>query len=501
MKHGKHYSHPGTFLLEGIKSGFHIVNASDIQNYSHMKNYASLKKYKEAVENQILFELEHGHYIKAVEHPKIISALGAIPKGNSSQIRLIHDCRRPCGIDVNEFADQNPFKYQTLQHAVDAITPGCFMAKVDLSQGYRVVKIHPSNYTATGLHYTFDGDKHPTIMVDTRLPFGESRSPEIFNELTQAVRVIMSSVYGYNGIVAYLDDFIIVQTSYESCKSALQALLGVLRELGFWINYSKVEGPKQIITFLGIILNSVTMKLTLPKKKVDDLFKTLCNVKRKPKITKKQLQSLAGKLNWATQCVYGGRFYLRRLINSITKLARPWHRTRVTKDMLADIDWWLQFLSCFNGETDMVDPRPATPIHIDACNIAAGAYFKGHWVYTPFKTHWPAAQSMHINYKEVLSLEPAIAHWAPLLKNHKVIVHTDNLAAAAIINKGSSRDPFVMESLRRVFWWSASFNFRLHAIYIPGATNYMADCVSRLHEPNSFDRFLSLSGACSFVIY
>ena len=62
----------------------------------------------------------------------------------------------------------------------------------------------------------------------------------------------------------------------------------------------------------------------------------------------------------------------------------------------------------------------------------------------------------HINFKEVLALEPVL--WAEHWRNKKVFVHSDNKVAVVIINKGSCRDTTVMASLRRVFWASAVYN-------------------------------------------
>ena len=108
---------------------------------------------------------------------------------------------------------------------------------------------------------------------------------------------------------------------------------------------------------------------------------------------------------------------------------------------------------------------------------------------------------LHIKFKEVLALEPAVRRWGHLWVNHKIIVHSDNQAVVAIINKGSCRHPLVMDSLRRIFWISAMYKFRLRAVYIPGAANTVADQISRLHEPVGYqrlqglnDRSLSLQG-------
>ena len=372
---------------------------------------------------------------------------------------------------------------------VDFIRPTYYMAKVDLMNSYQSVKIHPSNYDITGIYWTFTGHKTPTWLVDTRLPFGARCSPGIFNELSQAVCRIMRNK-NIPSVIAYLDDFLIIAESKELCIQYLNTLISLLRKLRFAINYNKVCGPTQRLTFLGIVMDSVKMTLELPQEKLDELRLLLQKSISCPKLTKRQLQSIAGKLNWATQCVYGGRFYLRRLQSKINSLSSPWHRTRVTAPMRADMQWWLDFIHVFNGTTPMVERRPITPVHIDACPVAGGAVYLNDYVYIPW-TLWPGTENLHINFKETLSLEPAINKWAPLWSNKKVIINCDNQAAVGIINRGSTSNPLVMASLRRIFWLSAIYNFRIKAVYLPGIEN-LADAVSRLHEPQGIIRLHKL---------
>ena len=150
----------------------------------------------------------------------------------------------------------------------------------------------------------------------------------------------------------------------------------------------------------------------------------------------------------------------------------------------------------FNGTMPIVDCRPATPIAIDACKVAAGAFYHGDFVHTPWS---PKTATLPINYLEVLALEPAVRRWAPALANKKVFVHCDNIAACSIINKGSSKNYVVMDSLRRVFWLSAVFNFRLRAVYYSGESNFLADSVSRLHEPGGVPRLMSYINNIQFL--
>ena len=485
--------------MQGIEEGFHIVKPELVNVPVECKNYRSATDpmVKDKIEAQIKHELQHGHYRVTNEKPTIVSALGAIPKKNSDKVRLIHDCSRPCGQAVNDFADPNKFQYQTIQDAVDLITPGCYLAKLDLASAYRSVKIHPSNYKATGLQWQFAGDNSPTYMVDCRLPFGAAASPEIFNELSQAVCRIMAD-RGSPGIVCYLDDYLVVSESFQKCLSTLNELMSVLRFLGFSISYDKVEGPSQCLTFLGIQLDTVHMTLSLSDNRLRELRSELSLFSNLEKVSKRQLQSLAGKLNWATQCIYGGRCYLRRIIDRINSLRYAWHRTRLTKGIREDISWWLHFMDRFNGSVLMVDSRPAAALSIDACSMGAGAFYLGDWVYTRWR---PAvASGVHINTKEIMALEPAVLRWAPLWANKTVYVHSDNVTAVAAFNKMSCKDPIGMAAIRRIFWMSVAFNFRLKAKYYPGCYNTLADAVSRAEMPGGWQRLYDLLNSCSYVL-
>ena len=141
------------FLLSGIKNGFHIVDPEHISKFVDVDNYSSAtsEKMRAPVETQILTEIENGRYRIVYEKPHIVSALGAINKKSSSKVRLIHDASRPLGYAINDYASTEHFKYQSMQDAIDLVTPGSYFAKIDLANAYRSVKIHPSNYKATGL--------------------------------------------------------------------------------------------------------------------------------------------------------------------------------------------------------------------------------------------------------------------------------------------------------------------------------------------------------------
>ena len=124
----------------------------------------------------------------------------------------------PKGQALNEYLNMEHFKYQTLDDTIKMIKPGYYLSKVDLRHAYRSVPIHPSNYEATRLKWQFKRNKLKyTFLVDSRLPFGARKSPEIFHRLTQAVRRIIAK-RGFDTIIVYLDDFLIVGEIKQVCQ-------------------------------------------------------------------------------------------------------------------------------------------------------------------------------------------------------------------------------------------------------------------------------------------
>ena len=395
------------FLLDGMRNGFRITNKKFDGVPARQKNHASAtgSAHWRTVDEQIRQQIDNGRYVVTKEPPATISGLVAIPKPNSSKIRLIHDASRPQGRALNDLAVNEKFSYRTLYHATSLIERGFHLGKVDLSSAYRSVRIHPSDYDVAGLAWKFPGDDKETYMVDTRLPFRARLSAKIFNTITQAVRRIMA-VGGDTQIICYLDDYLVIGKTRKQCQDTMKRLMTLLREHGFAINYNKVVGPTTRLTFLGIEINTVDYNLSLPSDKLMALQEELLATTAKRNITKRALQSLAGKLNWAAQVVYGGRPHLRRLIDKINDLRLPHHRTRITAWMSADLNWWVRFMAVFNGCIPILNKRLNTSVCIDVCTAGGGGYYDGDWYHVRWD-QWEDTADLHINYKEVLALWPA----------------------------------------------------------------------------------------------
>ena len=80
---------------------------------------------------------------------------------------------------------------------------------------------------------------------------------------------------GYDLLVVYLDDFLIIADSLEARAEGLSVLIQLLRKLGFAIHWGKVVDPTTRLPFLGIELDSISMSLRLPTEKFSMLKQEL----------------------------------------------------------------------------------------------------------------------------------------------------------------------------------------------------------------------------------
>ena len=90
-------------------------------------------------------------------------------------------------------------------------------------------------------------------------------------------------------VLAYLDDFLIVSDTAVECQLAYQALIKLLSELGFKINWDKAVGPCQQLKFLGIGIDTVRRLLTLPERKLCELRLLLKETTAKRSVAKRQV--------------------------------------------------------------------------------------------------------------------------------------------------------------------------------------------------------------------
>jgi hypothetical protein len=127
--------------------------------------------------------------------------------------------------------DTPHFRMETPQDVRYTIRPGDWAASIDLRDAYFHVLIHPADRK-----YLCFGWRGRLFQFRV-LPFGLSPVPPIFTLLTKKIKAKL----GRLGIcsIFYLNDILILGTSFLNCQANLQRALSILMEAGFLINWEK----------------------------------------------------------------------------------------------------------------------------------------------------------------------------------------------------------------------------------------------------------------------
>ena len=185
--------------------------------------------------------------------------------------------------------------------------------------------------------------------------------------------------------------------------------------------------------------------------------------------------------------VRSGRTFLRRLIDLSTKATRLDHFIRLNAESRADLEWWYQFISPWNGVallSPLTIQAPTASIYSDASGTwGCGAICQFHW----FQLKWDkTSEKYHISIKELIPIVIATAIWGHYFKGKTLHVRSDNVAAVAAINNQTSSVKEMAHLLRCLAFIAARFQLRIIASHVPGHLNTIADALSRNNIANFF---------------
>ncbi len=419
--------------------------------------------------------------------------------------RLVIDCSKPRGSSVNRATDTvaPSFKYKSVDNVVEVLELGDFLSSIDIKDAYRAVHIHPSSRPFQGIKWEFT-EGVTTYMVDNRMCMGLSSSPYIFTRISNFV-VRCARREGINRVINYLDDFCIVSGDEDTARTQQIRLVRILRRLGFFISFKKLQSPAKKLRFLGIYIDSITLELSLPEDKLMKLREILRGFNNKVKARKRELEKLGGLLAHCSKVIRGGRTFCRRIYDVIAKLKEPYHFARLNKGFREDIAWWVDFAAKFNGKAGMLGRfSPTMAIYSDASSWGMAATHKDDWLVGSFNSqdnvrlrdyaghHFvePSRElaKSHINIQEMGAVYAGALRWGHRLQGASVIFITDSAVVEAALNSGRSRSPAIMFFIRRLFWLSIEFNFCFISTYINTKVNVTCDALSRLDCRESVDR-------------
>ena len=338
------------YILRGIQEGFCIGFNRQHQLGTSPGNRPSLVP--NIITEYLWRELSLGCMIKLppyiCPHNLHTNPIGIIPKKNKSgKWCLIVDLSSPDGGSVNDGISTSlaSLSYSSVDHLAALVLKvgrGAFLVKADIKEAYRMIKVHPQDCHLLSVKW------ENSVFIDQALPFGLRSAPKIFSAVADAIQWILLN-QGIPNLLHYLDDFILVAKNHSEAIIQKNTLTTVWEKLGVPMEVSKLEGPSQTLKFLGIEVDTVNLQLHLPEDKLSQLKKELASLILARTVSKGDLESLVGLLQFATKVIRPGRPFLRQLYSAQNIGKLPTHHIRLNLSTMADILWWHLFISTWNG--------------------------------------------------------------------------------------------------------------------------------------------------------
>ena len=374
------------------------------------------------------------------------------------KIRMCVDYRK-----LNAVTIPDKFPVPNLLDSIFGLSGTKFFTKLDLIRGYYQIPLEESSkqYTAFSTnrdHWQFK-----------RLSFGLRNAPAAFQREIQAVLGSLPS----NKVIAYIDDILILGSSFEEHVELVAKVLKTLETYGIKIKPSKCEWFRGDVEFLGHNVSSSGVQ------KTGEYVEKVRNYPRPGTVG--ELREFLGLIN-----------FQRKFIPHCSTLQKPLTRLTGGKSK-KKLDWDKEMLDSFErlktemttelelGYPDYSDTASKLELYVDASDLGGGAYLAQqqgdqHRVIGFASMTFTATQLGYSTIdRELAALRWGVKTFKPFLYGIEFILYTDHQPLIHLHNM-----KLVCSRLLRTVQELAEYNFEIR--YIPGKMNSAADALSRLNN-------------------
>ena len=420
---------------------------------------------------------------------QFLSPLFLVPKKDQTQRPVINLKK------LNAYIPYNHFKMEGLFLLKEILQEGDYMCKLDLRDAYFSVPLHKDSQKF--VRFPWKG----SLYQFQCLCFGLSPAPRIFSKLMKVPVALIRKLGGR--IIVFLDDILLIAPSIEELVVLRDTVIFLLQNLGFLINIKKsVFIPNQVIEFLGMLIDSRAMSLSLPTEKVEKIKIRCRDILGRHSVSLREISSLIGSMSSSAVAVLPAplqyRSVQRQQIFELKKQRSFNSMIQLNAEARAEISWWLNNLDLYNGRC-LISPPPQLVIQTDASKKGWGAVCRnqkagGLWS--------KEEQQEHINVLELRAARIALLTYIPMFRVTSVHMQMDNIVALTYLLKmGGTKSLDLLTESKEIWGFLLSNRITLTAEYLPGILNVEADRESRLRDssewkmnPKIFQRICKIRG-------
>ena len=377
---------------------------------------------------------------------------------------------RPCGDfkPLNAYMRMHSDEVPIISHLTKSFKGKKFFSSLDFSNGFLQVKLKRKSqkycsFVYKGVSYVF-----------LRVPYGTKDSLQAF------LRVLRKILKGLPFVVFYVDDVLIFSCSLEEHLEHLKIVLERIRESGMTLNLSKSKWCREEIKFLGLILNSEGCKVD--EEKVKSILEF------PPPTTVEEVQRYIGFFQ-----------YYREFIPHIATLCQPLYDLTTIKETkfiwTSEAQLHFENLKKAISEATLLiypDWTKEFLVYTDASTTAiAGVVMQEiDGIVKPISFSSRTLRAHERNYSifelELLAVVHTLCKNYYVLAGSKIKLYTDN-SAVTYRKRNEMLPPRI---LRWMLWLE---NFNLEILHVTGASNVVADFLSRHYNGLSAKKDINVS--------
>ena len=402
-----------------------------------------------------LDRLECEGILKKVNHSTWAAPIVAVPK-KDGKFRICGDYK----VTVNKSLDIDQYPLPKPADLFATLAGGQLFTKLDLTQAYQQLLLDENSQLYTTIN------THQGLYQYTRLPFGISSAPAIFQKTMDVI------LQGIPHVCCYIDDILVTGVNKHEHLQNLEEVLRRLEHNNLRIKKSKCEFFKDSVEYLGHSVDAQGLH-TLPSK-VEAILKA-----PDPR-NLQQLRSFLGLLN------YYGKFIpnLASIVHPLNHLLQKDAKWAWTSDCAQAFAAAKEVL---NSSQVLAHYDPTLPITMagDASAYGIGSVIS-HVL--PDGSERPIAfasrtlSASEKNYcqleKEALSLVFGVKKFHQYLYGRKFTLITDHKPLLAILGPKKGIPPLAAARLQRWAILLSAYNYDIQ--FKSTSTHANADGLSRL---------------------
>ena len=480
---------PDTLLVDHLEYGWPLDYTASVIPTPTTKNHSVTADSDYHICSFINTELKHNALIGPFTSPPFLpwcqlSPIMTRPKKNSSEKRIIIDLSFPPGRSVNAGIKKGYYLGSHFSFSLPSITTltdrlvklgsEAWLWAADLARAYRQLRVCPLSTPLLGISV------NSQTYIDIAPPFGCRTSALACARTTRALVWLLRKEGFFS--LCYLDDFVGIESSFAKASQAYNKFLNLTSTLGLVLALDKCSPPTQSLTWLGFVIDAPAMTVTLPADKIAEVLLECSAWRKKSHASRKQLQSLAGKLHHLSKCIKPATRFTNRVLAAIR--ASPFSGQHAfSPELHLDLAWFEKFAASYNG-IQLLPTITREPWYIECdSTLEGGGAFSPSSYYTVTYPESVLSCSFTIAQLEALNLVHAVTNLLPPLPHNFIIkVNTDNMPSQQVLESGRGKDPILCACARQLWLLAAKFNFELLILHKPGKDLLLADALSRLKD-------------------